>query len=596
MSRIRLYPSQAAHVDALDGILDRSHYALDLSVMGSGKTFAGTAIYMKRRLLHVMVVAPLTVLPAWEKVLHDHDIHHAKLMTYDSLAGKADQTALKHGYLTRTDREDVSADGNKTIKTTSFAATALLRQHVEEGMLFICDEVQYVKNIDSQRAKAARAIADVMEERFSDDPGRGRGRSRVLLLSGSPVDRAHQCANLLMLLNVTRHDYLMYKKQAMGVSDITEYSMKLNAAQTCEVIPKHVLGSPKACEALVYQLFQEVIKPAVSHVMPNPAIPHTLFKFNGQFLAADEDDLDALDDGIEALRSAVGGSYRRGQGGYNRNLVGQLGAALCKIEKGKRHLLTRLARQTLQASATIKVVLAVNCLETMDALAAALQTYRPLLLRGDVKLAERRNVLDKFQAPDGEHRLVIGNTQVLSTGIGLHDTHGGFPRVCFVSPTYRTIDLYQLGHRFWRRGVRSDAQLYMVYVKDHMEDRILSNEMRKGEVMQATTEEQVSAGQVFPGTYPVYAEQEEEVPIDAAAAARAPAEFVEREARRIEAIDAAEETQVECVYHGAPPAVDSDSEVIVLDSDTDSDDDFGLRPAVDDADDDDFGLRPAVPA
>jgi hypothetical protein len=457
-------------------------------------------------------------------------------------------------------------------------------------MLFICDEVQYVKNIDSQRARAARAIVDVIEERFQ---GRGRGRSRVLLLSGSPVDRPHQCANLLMLLNVTRHDYLMYKKQAMGVSDIKRYSMELNDARTRDVIPKHVLTSPKACEALVYQLFQEVIKPAVSAVMPNPAIPHTLFKFNGQFLAADEDDLDALDDGIEALRSAVGGSYRRGQG-YNRNLVGQLGAALCKIEKGKRHLLMRLARQTLQASPGIKVVLAVNCLETMDALAAALQPYRPLLLRGDVKLAERRDVLDKFQAPDGEHRLVIGNTQVLSTGIGLHDTHGGFPRVCFVSPTYRTIDLYQLGHRFWRRGVRSDAQLYMVYVKDHMEDRILTNEMRKGEVMQATTEEQVTAGQVFPGTYPVYAEQEVEVPIDAGARA-APPEFVEREARRIEAIDAAEETPVECVYQPAQSpdplevvVLDSDPEVIALDSDSETDDDSD--------DSDDFGLRPAVPA
>ncbi len=586
MSRtIRLYPSQAAHVDALDGILDRSHYAFDTSVMGSGKTFAGTGVFLKRGFRHLMVVAPLTVLPAWEKVLHDHDIRHAKLYTYDSLSGKKGKTELKHGYLTRTDVEQV-LDNDRVREVTYFAATPLLKQHADEGLLFVFDEIQHLKNVESQRAKAARAIVDIIEERFV----RG-GRSRVLLLSGSPVDREHQCTNLLMLLNVTRHDYLMYNKERLGVSDIIAYCRRLDAAATQGIVNGRVLNSPGACETLVYRLFQDVIKPAMSHVMPNPGIPHTLYKFNGHFVAHDDDDLDELDAGIEALQKAVGGRFLRGQGG-NRNLVGQLGAALCQIEKGKLNLLARLADLTLRGHPTVKVVVAVNCLDTIDRLVVQLGAYEPLVLRGDVHIKDRRIALDKFQTHDDRHRLVVGNTLVLSTGIGLHDTHGDFPRICFVSPTYRTIDLYQLGHRFWRRGVRSDAQLYMVYVKDHTEDRILAAEMRKGGVMREVTEEQVEAGQVFPGQYPIYEEEDDDEPrgVDIAPAARAPADFTAKEAQRIQGIDPADETPVECVY-GDDDSLEVDSDDISVHSvDSVNSDDISVH-SVDSVNSDDISVH-----
>ena len=99
------------------------------------------------------------------------------------------------------------------------------------------------------------------------------------------------------------------------------------------------------------------------------------------------------------------------------------------------------------------------------------------------------------------------NVSVISTGIDLDDKHGSFPRVCFVSPNYNTINIYQLGHRFLRGlDTKSDTNIFMVYSKNQMERQIIESLMKKGNVMKNVTIEQSDAGVIFPCDYTNYEE------------------------------------------------------------------------------------------
>ena len=66
-----LYPNQREHVAALEEILTRSPFAFDFSMLGTGKTYTSTQIAMDMRMSHVVVIAPVSVLPKWRAMQRD---------------------------------------------------------------------------------------------------------------------------------------------------------------------------------------------------------------------------------------------------------------------------------------------------------------------------------------------------------------------------------------------------------------------------------------------------------------------------------------------------------------------------------------------
>jgi hypothetical protein len=175
-------------------------------------------------------------------------------------------------------------------------------------------------------------------------------------------------------------------------------------------------------------------------------------------------------------------------------------------------MFARIARQVLE-SPTAKVVVAVNYSDTITDLKELLSDYDPLVLVGSTTEAGRKHVLDQFQTPSTEKRLLLCNQSVASTGIDLDDKHGGFKRTCLVSPNYSTITSFQLGHRFQRMDTKSDADVHFVFAKrpegtreaseDIIELKVLHALSRKSQIMRETSGE---IGIVFPGDHPEWLE------------------------------------------------------------------------------------------
>ena len=240
---IFLYPNQVPHVESLISILKRSHVAFDMSMMGAGKTYVASEVASRFGFKNVVIVCPASVTGKWESMKIYKDLFTEKfiVLSYESLRSTKSSLnlggprLLSHGLLYRKDpnpfetvgskSEDFdlqteasklpSIPGGKLIKSrpqgksptegpndsrpmaeeevlrTEFFPSDELTKMIKEGCLFIFDEAQKIKNKSAQWL-ATRCIANTLLSIG--------GKSRFLLLSGTPIDKEEHAINLMQMM------------------------------------------------------------------------------------------------------------------------------------------------------------------------------------------------------------------------------------------------------------------------------------------------------------------------------------------------------------------------------------------------------------
>jgi hypothetical protein len=249
-----------------------------------------------------------------------------------------------------------------------------------------------------------------------------------------------------------------------------------------------------------------------------------LNKCNG-FYFIDKQGEEILLRGMSSLTTAT--RYQDGQVNLGGEVVSRISSvirALQVIETGKISLFSRLVRKYSQEIPSSKIVVAVNYCDTIKDLQTNLADLQPLVLQGSSTVKQRASVLEKFSMPSLEHRILLCNQGVASTGIDLDDKHGSFPRICLVSPNYSSITAFQLGHRFQRLDTKSDATVHFVFALrpdqvpaqcgDIIELKVLDALSRKSEVMRATCDTEMIPDVQFPGEHAEFIEPPLHVPME----------------------------------------------------------------------------------
>jgi len=538
---IQLYEYQTEHVERLESFLKTYHFGIDLSPLGTGKTYTAAKIFQNLKFQNIISVSPPSVKTKWLEVNDEYSLNCNDNLTYGEITGKRFINP-KCGYLIRNDFKVpvLQEDGTtRMIDKYNYVVTKKFKDLVNNGLLLVLDEFQYLKN-ESAQTEACEMMIKCIYDNF-----RAGGKSRVLLLSGSPIDKENQAVRLFKTLGIMRHDKIVSGFQYAGINEIEDY-INENFKDYPKNIPtrnsfiyyyrasyissrldsngnQQLLQVASRCILYAYRLFINVIKPYVSSTMNLTQIQNTgitLHKFNGYFRLNDEANQVRIDQAVNELsrvsdlRLQIRNQPRNNTQNQNQNQNGSIMAgivrALTIIETSKINTFHRLAVKNLEFDPNKKVVIGVNYSATITDLAALLATYNPLIIDGSKSVKSRRGILAKFQAPTSEYRVLIGNIAVISTGIDLDDKHGEYPRVCYVSPNYNTIHIYQLGHRFLRgMDTKTDTEIFMVYSNNRFERRIMESLMAKGQIMKSVGREQSEAGIAFPCDYEAYEEPDE---------------------------------------------------------------------------------------
>ena len=517
-SQIVLLPPQVSHVVRLSDILQNNAFALDFACLGSGKTFSSSNIALDPAMgfKHVVVVAPVSVQPKWEDMRKTYGVPIRENVSFCGLRSvKCKQP--KHGLLHRRDYKTFMTLNFTRVEVdkVEFTPTAKYRQYMDEGLLLIVDEMQNVKNVSTQ-FQACQALIKPIVERFGAAE-LNNNKSRLLMLSGSPIDKEEQVVTLFRTLHIMKTDELARfivaerRIEWKGMDDIWRRCAQLDPETTERLVRPYVgQAGDVMMRRLCFNLFQQVIKPALTSAMPPPGLPVKIFKYNAFYNVVDVEEQAMLRRAVEGLERATAFNRETGQVTHTAGMdaMRAITRSLLQIETAKIGTFARVAREKLESNPQCKVAICVNYSDTITDLLRMLADFEPLVLNGQVAGKNRQKILDRFQKPDTECRLLIGNASVCSTGIDLDDKHGGFPRFALISPNYHTILIYQISHRFQRMDTKSDATINLVFGKEAHELRVLNALARKGAVMKTTTQEQVAAGIVFPGDFPRWEEEE----------------------------------------------------------------------------------------
>ncbi len=498
-----LKSSQEQHFANMCKILENNSCALDLSDLGTGKSYIALALAKKYNFPFVGVICPLIMVPKWERLCKLKGVNLKFCMAYGKLRSKTGKQP-KHGLLTRL---DIPSENPREKSFTSFKVTKTYRDYVKAGLLLIIDEFQEIKNASAQTA-ACRTLSECILE---DGP-----QSRFMMLSGLPIDKKEHAINFFRMIGYIKHHKLfVFNKKCgdlrlYGAKDLLDKCLEFDKDTTIEVYNRHGYN-PKTIHDMCYELFRDVVRPNISSCMTHPAINKITVKneeiticknIKNKYYRMSEEDTAAYALAVRKMARAVRFNPHTQTVDYNDFSIGVIKLTHIDVEKAKWPCFVRDARRYLKMKSTIwKGVLCVNYTDSIKYLSEALKEYNPMIIKGGVSVPKRQKIIDSFARNDN-YRLIIMNIRAGCLGIDLDDKVGDRPRFMLISPTYSIQLVHQASGRVYRSDTKSQPEIRLVYGHSELkEESILKALRNKTKVAEDVVPEQVEAGVKFPGHY-----------------------------------------------------------------------------------------------
>lgn len=485
MSKVTLDDSQMPHYNRIIEMLSKRHFYIDTSVMGTGKTVLTMAIAQQTK-RPLFVLCPKGCRDVWYDEAKKYGIVLIQVMGYSGLIGRKGSQP-KHGYIKRKD----VGPGNPTL---SFYVDASLQTIIDNGALFIFDESHNLRNKESQINMCSSIIINAIY-------GSKAGRSRFAFLSGTPANKEEQCVTMMKSLQIIVDNHKIWTTgEKNAIFDITQFCSHY-FKETFDVFnmthPKPSNG--KTANLWAYQCFTKVIFPQIATAMPKVPLPFPIDIKNVVYKMAPERAKE-LNVAVSLLKMHIidpsTGMKRTNIFGYEEKLVA--------IDYAKREIFATQAYKVLMTVPGSKVCIFIDHLKPIDYVEQCLTHwgFKVLKITGETKPEERTDYINKFRY-DSNYRVLVGTTRSCSTGINLHDEIGGQPRTMFISPSFHAMNLVQISHRIYRRGLKSPATVRMVYgnTEDSLEKRIYEILADRSAVLKDLLTQQVEDGFKFPIDY-----------------------------------------------------------------------------------------------
>jgi hypothetical protein len=138
-----------------------------------------------------------------------------------------------------------------------------------------------------------------------------------------------------------------------------------------------------------------------------------------------------------------------------------IGSGTRNTHLGSVATVIKIARKIMTDTPQSKVVVIGKFIDQLDFIASSLEEFGVVQLDGRTK--NRLQVLDMFQEPSVDIRVIVTSAQVGGVGVNLDDQDGNFPRHMLILPSYECIDMIQCIGRIYRSNTKSEANVTVVY-------------------------------------------------------------------------------------------------------------------------------------
>jgi hypothetical protein len=463
--RIQLLDYQVPHFAKICHSLERHNYAIDLSALGTGKTYIAAKYVQTHHFRDVYVFCPASLRAKWQQVTQEYHIP-AYIISYSEIGGSL-HVQPKHGLLERNDF--IQQRRYDTVKLVRYEPTPRLEQMMDtyRGACFIFDEFQHVKAETSNTTRAARAILSLLL--------RNTFENKALLLSGTPFDKLAQVTTMFRNLGVqTSAELFEYvpglgRSTSTGYREILDYCADMDCEEKFTAYMKNALLARNVLTARPHVLgvFMHHIKHYTASAMSMPVRTGgcTITNINAYYALGGDDERLYRSAITKLMRLANADNHQQQQ----RRVGLEVFRALQLLEVSKVSTIVACAADALRSDPNAKVVIAMHYTRTIEEVMHALEQmgFSPQCINGKLPPKQRQQHIDAFQAPTTASRLLVCNMTVVSSGLDLDDKHGDFPRHVFVNPTFKTMDMYQHSCRYLRSlDTKSSTVIRYIYASN----------------------------------------------------------------------------------------------------------------------------------
>lgn len=429
-----LLQPQLPHVKRLIDSLYINGFAMDMSSTGTGKTYCAASV-AREMTLPFVVIAPKAVLPAWARVLRQFNLIPLSLINYEKI-GRGNTELMKWKKLS-----------DPALR--NMALTEIPEFQFPPNTLVILDEGHRCKAKSSSNAWMLIALA--------------MQGYKVLVASATLATSPLEMRAIGYLAKLHKlHDFTSFCRQHgaewVGAYGALTYNEKCVKARASMAVLNHYLFDVLKCASRLTvddmgASFPETKIIAESYDMGE----------NGSRIADVYDEMERELDRLDEL-----------SGHYQEHIFAILIAARRKVETLRVPLFVERIEDLYAEGKS--VVIFVNFKDSVNSIFARLSTNLKetvCFIIGGQAVEERQLAIDEFQAD--RKRIIICNIAAGSTGIGLHDLHGNFPRATLISPTWSAVNLRQCFGRVWRQNGLTKSIQFIIYAANCIEEQICRN-------------------------------------------------------------------------------------------------------------------------
>lgn len=510
---------QNEHYNKLDNISVSHSVMADTTVAGGGKTIIPLVFAYRKKIKRIIVLCPGYLhCKHWIKHRDMYNSPIIHIITYDQLRGSTvvdtpgNKIALSHGLLYR-HYGDI------------YEPTELFNYYVEEGgLLIISDEFHLIKNDDCGKTKAVRALTRRLAIRNMQTP-QPISRSFLYFSSMTPFDDIDHVINFGFLSGVIRSESLYDRENGnlTGLLDLYQYCNYFDPMKTAIIWGTSEVKLDNVKE-ITYRLLTEIYLRIVSsfvrdchkNFLSKQSIFYAYFDIEPigvdlmkralAMIRSKPKGLGELSDGADKfLQDALRNHQNNIVDNFTKNGItiptitpindnkdkftkNELDEEFNKITNGQGvninnrsgvmyGTMTSQSIKTYYASLrfiqcifstvpNVKVIIFLNYKESVDIIMRFLSYLRPVSITGDHTCTEqvRNDIIERFNQPNLDLRLLLIMSQIGSDGIELDDTHGGFPRISIGLPDFYNSRYFQCPGRTFRRYTRSNSLYFLIMI------------------------------------------------------------------------------------------------------------------------------------
>lgn len=459
---VQLDTNQVEHFNNVLHILINNKCYFDSSETGLGKSYIAMKLAQHFK-LPMLIVCVTSMIGTWREMCNQYNIDVYGIYSYREFSYSSKGKNPKHGYLeTRLDRK--------------FNATDKLNMIINKGILFIVDECQNTKN-ESIQSYAVQEVCRIIAN--------SKSRSLIGLLSATPTDKQNINPFLMLLGEVETKD--LYKFNHVdnsyiitGLRDIINMAYRIDNNKTRTIEELYHELTRYTIPLFCSRLYNEIIGPSItSHMSKKNKYDSNNnlieLKIENLMCHLKPEDANTIISALHIIRSRMDE--------VNQQRFTNSSKSFRLIEICKIPIFARLIQQMLNESSTQKIIVFVNYTVTLSILRTLFEWYNPLVLEGSVTRNKRDGIIENFQQPNIQYRLLLCNTQTGGIGITLDDQNGNYPRRVLISPSYNCINLHQALGRVDRVKTKSIPHAYVIFGGDTEEQKLIDNIAMKSKII-----------------------------------------------------------------------------------------------------------------